>query len=250
MSDRYTCKRGAVEVELADADGNESHWFIKADAIKVVDDKLFWNVITWHNATRRILTHRIRDKNPTKLYKIISRTDVIEQLGSLKRDELRRIASGGKKSQAKRWRPLKSWTKNVLMMPEYVSITTPDIEGVTGIEVNVLSKNKSLWVELTHESLMYITKAMAAQIDAGGVDKGQRRGMKREREGHPQIDDEDGADEGGVDGVDGVQESVSGDDAVPVADAEPVGDHNVQSPSTSSTPTRQSRLDLFFKRGA
>ena len=188
-------------VKLTGADGKLRTWFIKAAEIKVVDDKLFWNVKTWYNPTRRLLTHYVGQpqKKPRELYKIMSSTDVIQQIAKVKRGAMHRAVSGGQTTKAKRWRPLKRQTKNLLTLPEYMPVHAPDIGSVKGVDINVLSKN-ALWIELTHESLMYITKAMNAQIEAGGVGEGKRRGKKRlvdlthdGEEAEPHHDEEGGA---------------------------------------------------------
>ena len=261
MEEKYTFTHGAAEVTLSDADGKEHGWFIKSSNIKEVDGKLFWNIKTWENPTRRILTHYVghAQKKPALLFQIISRTDVIEQLSRVKRATFRRIVSGGTTSNAKRWRTLKSQMKNLLMMPEYAAVSAPDIEGVKGVDINVLSKN-ALWIELKHESLMYITKAVAAQIDAGGVDKGKRRGKKRriaesdheeaipphgeegfEEDGVEGREDEGGESESVDDDVDGLEGNID------EGDAEPVAVHR----ESVATPKRQSNLfEAFFNKKA
>ena len=104
MADQFTVIQGAVEVKLVDADEKQHRWFLKASEVRAVDDKLFWNTNTCNNVIRRLLTHFVlqHNKEPHKLCKIISRTDVIEQLAMAKRANLREIVSGGRKSTAKR----------------------------------------------------------------------------------------------------------------------------------------------------
>jgi len=201
MSDKFTFKFGTVEVVLTDANGEETKWFIPSEFIKMVEGTAFWNLRTHKGAANRLLTTYVEDKDPSRLYRTLSRTNVVEQIASAKTRAKQEIISDGKfdAHDNSRWRMKKRFTKNLLTIPEVIDVHVPTIAGVEGIDMQALSMHKGLWIELTHGNLMYITKAMAAQVAEGGIDKGRRRGVKRKSA--PQDEDSDASihDEG-VDG--------------------------------------------------
>ena len=254
MSDTFTFKFGTVEVVLTNADGEATRWFIPSDDIKMVEGTAFWNLRTHKGAANRILTTYIEDKIPKKLYRILSRTNVVEQLATLKTDEQQRIISDGKFNarDTSRFRMRKRFTKNLLTIPEVISVHGPSIAGVEGVEMQVLSMHKGLWIELTHGNLMYITKATAAQAAEGGVDKGCRRGVKRGPAPHDEdtdasIHDEDVDDDCNDDVEVGGAELNEG-----CVNASEVEVDAVASEPSYSTPLKKRQSSLFemFRAGA
>jgi hypothetical protein len=265
MAETFTFGVGAVEVILTDAHGKIRTWYIKSSDVKTVDNMIFWNLKTYDHSARRILSHYVAhdDKDPMRLYKIMARTDVVEHISTLKNAAKKLAVSGGKPCMAKRWRALKSHTKNLLTLPDVVSIHAPDFGDIVGVNINVLP-TKGLWIELTHETLTYIAKAMAAQFAAGGVDKVRCKGKKRgaptaeaanadfEADADQVLDNGDDNSEEQLEGQDNnddevVEQCVTGNDASSSVTTPPQKALAQNSVVTPSKTARQSSLFESFQ---
>ena len=253
MSDMFTFKFGSVEVAMDAGDAKETKFSIPSELLKVVEEKHFWNLRTQTSAVNRILTSLIDDKDPKKLYQILARTDVVEQLGSAKKAEIHRIVSDGRYKGDRQWRMQKNYTKSLLTIGDIISVQAPSVAGVDGIEMQVLSA-KGLWVELNSENLVYLAKTTRAQHAAGGVDKGMRRGVKRPNADAVTEEGDDNVHESDID------EERNEDDGMSRGDVEFDGtdpnegcsslcgvevDVGPREPSCSSEPPKKRQSSLF-----
>jgi hypothetical protein len=255
MAGRYTFKSGAVEVIMTDDTAKETQWFIKGSDVNVVEDKMFWHLRTNESTARRILTNGI-DKNPHRLDKVMSRTNVVEQFAGAKHDAIQRAVSGGCEVTSKRFRATyKKFTRNRLTLPSVMTVHAPDIHDVQGIDIKVLTK-RAMWIELSHENIAYFADATAAQIAAGGVEKDMCRGRKRHAPAADSSDDGDqnssdnGGDQDGdpdLEGADGEQDVVENIDSSTeqLSPAKPC--HSSSSVTMPSTKRQSSILESFKK---
>ena len=179
MTDAFGFKFGCVEVKLpvGDARVRQPSVYLRASLTKSVDDKTFINLNTKVNAIKTIVCVMA---SGAKSYELLANTNVVEQLSRLKQDKIKEIASQG--CCVKRFRAdNKQIRTNMLKVPDIITIHTPDVGGVTGIDIDVI-RHRGLWIEMTSDNLTYVGKAIHAQFAAGGCGvKATSRGKKRSR---------------------------------------------------------------------
>jgi hypothetical protein len=194
----FAFTHGAVCVSHKAADGKLKWRFLHHKQIRKTEDgTVFIQMNMRYSNIQRLLTSSLK-VDPKKVWNAIANTDVLDQLGKLKTDAVQHMIEGDANSDAKRFRAdRKSYTKNRLNVPEYITITAPRVEHVDSVDMRVLSdrRSKCIYVEMQDANLKYMRDAIAAQYSAGGVQDicAKRRGRKR------QAADVDGASPEGVD---------------------------------------------------
>ena len=163
----------------------------------------------------------------------------------------------------------KKCRENKLLLPAYVDITAPTIDGIEGISMKVLTtpgKNAQamLWIELSPATVEFVVRAMHKQIEGGGVDKKPRRKSRKlngggaspsgdQTETGPTVDDRDSNIQDGeqsqicsaVSGADSRSDSpVAGgiDESDTMTESQQVHD-NYQEPSVSSASSSHAGSD-------
>ena len=254
--------RGAVEAFLHQPGENTKTFIFTSKKVRVVENQIYVNLRSDCPTVRRIITMLVpkESKDCKRLYKITSRTDIIEQIAKSKDEAINTIIAGNKVSSAKRFRrTVKMYTENRLTMGESVDVETPAVGDVEPISVKALAK-QGLWVELKSETLLYLAKAVAAQLEMGGVN---RKPTKRGRKGQADPDEQtNGCDVD--DGAEDAEEEHSESDAMtdashdderveeqalecptPVRESAQAGGNQ---PTPTEKPVRPTTLDHFFKR--
>ena len=111
----------------------------------------------------------------SKTERSLSRTDVIDQITQLRNSKLNDLITEKQPQQALSNFRCTTWSKRLktehkMSLPQMVSVRTPDIGEVRGIDVRVLlgwKQTAPLWVELTAESVAYLRQACMWQIMNG-----------------------------------------------------------------------------------
>ncbi len=158
---------GNVEMRCPKTDFSKAcSLVLRANQVKTVDEKLFVNLQVRKCSIKRLLTWKL-DISPNTIWTAMKPIKICDDLMKIKNKSVRRVVVGASPKSKPRLR-LKKHVVNKLLLPKIVSITTPDVGGVRGIDMNVLAtpaagKGHGLFLELIPTSLSYLTDAAAAQ---------------------------------------------------------------------------------------
>jgi hypothetical protein len=177
----FSVHNGDVRIDLTSDHGPKKSWYFTSEQVRQVEGKFFLRIREGSHKVKRLLTSKIEATAKQNAYDTsLSRIDVIQQLQDVVRKEYKEIVpyikekelGGGGDVGATRYRSdLKSSKKKKLTMPDVMSITTPKVEHVEGITMNVLPDLRKLYIEIVPENISYLTDAICAQSAAGGVAK-------------------------------------------------------------------------------
>jgi hypothetical protein len=171
----FSVHHGDVRIDLAPASERDSakSWYMATQHVKQVEGKHFLHIREGNAKIKRLLTSKLGTTAKQNAYDTsLSRIDVIQQIKDALvkacKDTVQSYGDGG----ATRYRSdTKRAKKKKLLMPDVMPITTPKVEHVEGITMNALPNLRKLYIELLPENLSYLTDAICAQSEAGGVDK-------------------------------------------------------------------------------
>jgi len=195
QADGYRITPGAVQVTKKTGIHKRS-WFFAAGDVRVIDDIVFLHMATRNSTIKSLFSHMFEDADQKKNNlpaHVLAKTDVIDQLIRTKNKAIRDLIVAGQDHgiQDKRCRSKKA-RENKLMLPAYIDITTPSIEGVDSITMKVMTaavgKNASfqLWMELNSTTVDFVTTAVARQMASGRpVQKNKKLKTQNSTEGSP-----------------------------------------------------------------
>ena len=136
------------------------------------------------NTTRRIMTMLARDEHTTGHaddgFTALSMCDIPEQLAKLRNRAMRVAVLGDMVDHLPtKWgriKRLKRWRAAMATMPEIVEVMTPATNDIPSITLKIIASTTGpVQMEITDQSLSWLTKSIASQVASGEVHSGQSK---------------------------------------------------------------------------
>ena len=174
-----------------DASAEDESWrrsrsfIIDDELVSTIDGRQYMQLSRKHNVMRRIMTMSCPEtaqcgaRHGTPL----NMSDIPDQMVAARDIAMRKFIAGSDHATKlpKKWarvKTLKRWKAALATLPDVMAVTTPHVNGVASITANIATtlKGGPVSMEITDESLSWLTRAVAAQVASGEVHSQWRKG--------------------------------------------------------------------------